>query len=189
MGERKTSQAHAGEEILDDLIRVELQARASGAKPPDRIWESISSQVAAGPSPVRRRPPAFELNRVVAPLVQGLTAAIVLLLLGFSIGPNLWVQTYQFATGREITPTSVAPSVDVTAVPEIAESSRVLTTGSGADMLSTGVLLRIQEPQESPEARAPTQANYPELDPLLAKRHGAAVAPIEMVVEDRGLAQ
>ena len=83
---------------LDKVIRQALRQglkELGAGEPPTAVWEELSHQGTAGPSRQRRQPPARQLRLLLAPLMQGLAATAVLLLLGLSLGPSLWVQSYQ----------------------------------------------------------------------------------------------
>lgn len=106
------------EELLDETIRHALRANTPSREPPPRVWKRISRQVAAGPA-AHGRPPGPSLSQLLAPLVQGLAATAILLLLGFSLGPSLWVQSYQFGSRQEMT-----PAVEVAALPSSLSTAR-----------------------------------------------------------------
>jgi hypothetical protein len=103
------------EELLDEAIRHALKANTPFREPPRRVWKRISRQVAAGPA-AHGRPPMPSLSQLLAPLVQGLAATAILLLLGFSLGPSLWVQSYQFGSRQAVTPVA-----KVAALPDAAK--------------------------------------------------------------------
>lgn len=73
---------------LDGLLRDALQRNTPFVQPPKQIWERIQSQVTAGPAPRSHRPPTERLSRLLAPFVQGMAAAVVLILVGMSLVSN-----------------------------------------------------------------------------------------------------
>ena len=83
----------SGDDPLDALIRQALQRNTPSVQPPKRIWERIQGQVTAGPAPRSHRPPAERLSRLLAPFVQGIAAAAVLILVGMSLVSNRGVET------------------------------------------------------------------------------------------------
>lgn len=80
------NQFHESVDPLDELIRQTLRHSAPAVQPPSRVWERIQSQVTAGPAPTSHRPPTERLSRLLAPLVQGLAAAVIFILAGISLG-------------------------------------------------------------------------------------------------------
>ena len=87
-----------GSDPLDALLRETLRRGTLPVQPPNRIWERIQSQVTAGPAPTSHRPPAERLSRLLAPFVQGLAAAVIVILVGVSLGTNRGVDTRQVET-------------------------------------------------------------------------------------------
>ena len=82
-----------GGDPLDELIRQTLQRSTRSIQPPAQIWERIQGQVTAGPAPTSHRPPAERLSRLLAPFVQGMAAAAVVVLVGVSLISNLGGET------------------------------------------------------------------------------------------------
>jgi len=89
-----------GGDPLDALIRQALQRNTPSVQPPKRIWERIQGQVTAGPAPTSHRPPAERLSRLLAPFVQGIAAAAVLILVGMSLVSNRGVEPRQIEAIR-----------------------------------------------------------------------------------------
>lgn len=87
-----------GGDPLDELLRQMLQRGTPPVQPPDRIWDRIQSQVTAGPAPTSHRPPVERLSRLLAPFVQGLAAAAIVILVGVSLGMNRGGDTRQLDT-------------------------------------------------------------------------------------------
>lgn len=85
----------SGVDPLDGLLRQALQRNTPSVQPPKRIWERIQGQVTAGPAPTSHRPPAERLSRLLAPFVQGIAAAVVLILVGLSLVSNRGVEPRQ----------------------------------------------------------------------------------------------
>jgi hypothetical protein len=155
---------------IDEIIRQALREEVSPCEPPPEVWQRISSQIAAGPAP-HRRPPVRSLSQFFAPLMQGLAATAVLLLLGLSLGPNLLWQSYQFgATGQLVDATPMSDDSAAVEVEPAIEPAIVLDAGS-ADMLSVGALRRYEAETAQNAAPVLLQPADPELDPILVNRH------------------
>lgn len=194
------------EEELDRVIRSALQDEVRNASPSPDVWARISSQVSAGP-PRRRRPPSPSLlSRVLAPLAQGLAATAILLLLGLSLGPNLWIQSYRFGAGDQLTPVVpvatevvakpveriekpvepvVAPTLSViraetrdlrSVASEPGEPSPPALNPGTEDMLNAGLLLRYRETIPEQQPALMPQIVNPELDPVLTYHRSALSA-------------
>lgn len=117
---------------VDQAIRQALQREVGAERPPDRIWQRISSQITAGPLRRRRLQRVRPWGSYFAPLIQGATAVAILLLLGLSLRSNLWQGVY-LLDGREA------------AQPARLEPSALPAVGSPADLAQT------PDPLEDPE--------------------------------------
>lgn len=168
------------EDDLDRQIRQAMRDRVAGAEPPDALWARISDQIAAGPSP-RRRPPVHTWSHLLAPLVQGVAAVAVLLLLGFSVTTSFVVQTYQVGSQEELVLAVQAPETSLSPVVVEPEPQPIVDTASltssADDVLSQGTLLRYQQEAQALERarreeilRIGVPAGNPEMDPLLVNR-------------------
>jgi hypothetical protein len=99
---------------LDELIRRSLQHSTPSVQPPARVWEQIQGQVTAGPAPTSHCPPTERLSRLLAPLVQGLAAAVIFILVGLSLGAARLNDTRLV---ESTSPLSAPPVVEPRAVP------------------------------------------------------------------------
>lgn len=188
------------EKELDRVIRSALQSELRNASPPPAVWQRISSQVAAGPSHRRGRPSPGLLSRILAPLAQGLAATAILLLLGLSLGPNLWIQSYRFGADNDMTPVVpaapavvsqpserrekpiepvIAPTLSAVkaeardlrfVAPEPVERSAPVFNPGTEDMLNAGALLRYRASVSQQQPVLMPQIVNPELDPILTHR-------------------
>ena len=168
------------EDELDRMMRQAMRGRMARAEPPDALWTKIRDQVAAGPSP-RQRPPVRNWSHLLAPLVQGMAAVFVLVLLGFSLTTSFMVQGYQVGSQDQLALAVQAP--DTSPLPALVEPEQQpvqpspTLASTADDVLSRGVLLRYQQEAQAEESarreailRIGGPAGNPELDPVLIHR-------------------
>jgi len=163
------------DEELDQEIRHALLRDVDSAEPPERGWQHISRQVAAGPALTQRQPLTSPLNPLMRHFMQGLAAAAVLLLVGLSLGPDLWVGSYRFGTRETLVQpqTPVVISEPTRSVPDAVQENNtiaIVVFEAEDDILSTGVLLRLRQAEPEERLIAPLTLR-PELDPVLVNRH------------------
>lgn len=127
-----------GGDPLDELLRETLRRATPPVQPPNRVWDRIQSQVTAGPAPTSHRPPTERLSRLLAPFVQGLAAAAIVILIGVSLGANQGGDTRQLdaispqvvpATVHEVAVSAQPPAVQRQSGPDVEGDSLVYSPG------------------------------------------------------------
>lgn len=152
---------------IDEAIRLALRQRVSAAEPPDRVWQRLRSQVAPGSPRQRRRVQPRNISRLFAPIVQGLVATSLLLLLGISMRASLWEQAYRFGADDGQQPTLTAPPPLAPAVAPLVENARV-AQGSLDDRESLRILLQAERAIDNYSSQAMTRPPQPDSDQTLA---------------------
>lgn len=100
-----------GDDPFDELLRQTLQRSTPVVQPPRRIWGQIRRQVRAGPARTSHRPPTERLSHLLAPFVQGLAAAVIVILVGVSLGSNRGIEPRQIdGTSPQSSPAVAAAS-------------------------------------------------------------------------------
>jgi hypothetical protein len=152
-----------GSDFLDELLRQTLQDGTPAVQPSQRVWERIRSQVTAGPAPTSHRPPTERLSRQLAPLVQGLAAAVIVVLVGVSLGSTRWT-TSQPATPSDPPPAPVA--FEPPAAAARVESGQRLGRFAAADDASEYGLSESQQvkPGSQPERVGPPRSTSADFD-------------------------
>lgn len=115
-------QPEIGDTEIDEAFRFALRRRVNAAQPPDRVWQRLRSQMLVNARPPRRFQ-VRDLSRLLAPLVQGLVATCLLLLLGMGMRVSLWEQAYRFGATDAERPTLTAPLTSPVTTSSIAEAA------------------------------------------------------------------
>lgn len=201
-------QPDPGDTVVDEAIRQSLRQSMGDAEPSNQVWQRLRSQVAAGPSPQRRRVPAATLGSRFAPLIQGLVATSLLLLLGLSLRTSLWEQAYRFGANDDqhnapadfaSNPAPVATSADgmagltyhpsedlegVRALQRAARQASVTTPARPQQPDSDQTLAALNKRDDLIDARdtrlAPATVAHPEGNPIQSGATTEVMQPVRM---------
>lgn len=164
------------DEAIDEVVRRTLHDWVGSAEPPDRVWRQISRQVTAGTARRHRLPRPGRLTGRLAPLMQGLAATALLLLMGMSLRPDLWQRAYLFGAGDRIQEIETATDVPT---PTPQPPAELLAGGAELeDRDSLAVRWRSEQPTAKP-AVADLHRQEREAD-LIAVRRAERQASPEM---------
>ncbi len=169
-------------DALDQAIRHALRQEAGRVVPPERVWHRINSQISAGPTRPRRRLAAPSRGSLLAPLVQGLAAMVLVLLVGLNILPYVVVEHPAAITETTPLPADLPTPAGADSLPATSIPSR--DPLENIDTLKAS--LRQQQRQLQASAPAESEAVRPASDQEAAaslsrahKNPTAAVQPSE----------